>query len=540
MSLFAVWLDPAQPSRYGAFSYGLLAGYLGYSLALFGLASAARAPSGQYAIAAHGTDLTVAALVMLATEGPGSPFFAYFVFALVAGTLRWQARGALWTAAFSLAAFSALALATALRAAPGEFELHRFLIRGVYLAVTAVLLGYLGAHGEVLRGDLARLAAWPRRMPESREAALAEALEQAAVVLRAPRVALTWEEGEEPWLHLATWSAGTVTRSRHPPGQLDPLVAEPLARRDFLCVDGGAAEGLVLGEGPDGSFRWRGRAIQAELATRLGAGPVVAVTLGGPTLAGWLFALGRSDFTTDDLTLGHVVARQVEAHLDQVGLVEQLRAAAVSDERVRIARNLHDGVVQGLAAAGLKLDAARAAIPADPEAAATRIVEVQGILVEEQRGLRTISRGLGPGRPGGGEVELAERVRATCQRVASQWDVAVAYDSPTPGARVPEPLAEEAARLVHEALVNAARHGRARTARVRATRQEAAVALAISDDGRGFPFEGVYDLPQLAAEARGPVALRERVASLGGTLRLTTGHRGVTLEITLPLPNTGA
>lgn len=541
VSLFAVWLDPAQPSRYGGFAYALLVLYLGYAAALFALASTAQAPTGRNAIIAHGADLGVASLVMLVTEGPGSPFFAYFVFALVAGTLRWQARGALWTAIASLVAFCALGLAAALHAAPGGFELPRFLIRGSYLAVTAVLLGYLGAHGEALRGDLARLASWPLRVSGSRDVALAEALEQAAFILRAPRVALAWEEGEEPWLHLATWSAGRLERSRHAPGQFEPLAAEPLAGSDFLCADGAAAEGLALVHGAAGFFRWRGGVLHPELAARLGAGPTVAVTLGGPTLTGRFFALGREDFTTDDLTLAHVVARQTEAHLDQVDLVEHSRTAAVSAERVRIARNLHDGVVQGLAAAGLKLDAARALVVSDPQAAAIRMVEVQELLAEEQKGLRTISRGLGPGGvTRGGEVDLDLHLRTVCERVATQWEVAIDYEPLAPGERASEALAEEASRIVHEALVNAARHGRAAAAKVGSGRRGTALELTIIDDGRGFPFAGVYDLPALAAQGLGPVALRERVGALGGTLQLATGSQGVSLTITLPLPSQGA
>jgi signal transduction histidine kinase len=57
----------------------------------------------------------------------------------------------------------------------------------------------------------------------------------------------------------------------------------------------------------------------------------------------------------------------------------------------------------------------------------------------------------------------------------------------------------------------------------------------VADDGRGFPFEGEYDLHALAASGMGPASLRDRIAALGGSLHLHSSRDGSRLEMTVPL-----
>ncbi|MHB8766575.1 MAG: sensor histidine kinase, partial [Deferrisomatales bacterium] len=187
------------------------------------------------------------------------------------------------------------------------------------------------------------------------------------------------------------------------------------------------------------------------------------------------------------------------------------------------------------AAACLKLDAVQASLPGDPVGARARIGEVHGILMEEQRGLRAISRRLGPRsaeeEPAG---DLALRLAEVCERVGRQWEVAVDLQVRTPLTELPEPVAAGACRLVHEGLVNAARHGAASRVQVEAGAEGGELRLTVADDGRGFGFRGSYDLDELASRGVGPVALRERVKSLGGALRLSSGPHGVCLDISVP------
>src|SRR5690349_13715300 len=105
-ALIAVWLDPTEPAKYAAIAYSLLVAYVFYSLLVALLVVRAPAPSNWLRLATHGFDLAFFSLFTYFTSGPaGSPFIAYFVFSMVAATLRWQWRGTLWTAVAALVAF---------------------------------------------------------------------------------------------------------------------------------------------------------------------------------------------------------------------------------------------------------------------------------------------------------------------------------------------------------------------------------------------------------------------------------------------------
>jgi signal transduction histidine kinase len=61
------------------------------------------------------------------------------------------------------------------------------------------------------------------------------------------------------------------------------------------------------------------------------------------------------------------------------------------------------------------------------------------------------------------------------------------------------------------------------------------VRIAVKDDGRGFPFEGRHNLRDLFETCRGPVTLKERVASLHGDMVIDSSQKGSQIDISLPL-----
>lgn len=82
------------------------------------------------------------------------------------------------------------------------------------------------------------------------------------------------------------------------------------------------------------------------------------------------------------------VARQV-ANINQMFSRERLERAAAQDERLRLARELHDGVLQSLTGATLQLETLSRLIDADPRAAQKRLRDIEGLVIEEQRELVT-------------------------------------------------------------------------------------------------------------------------------------------------------
>jgi DNA-binding NarL/FixJ family response regulator/signal transduction histidine kinase len=411
-----------------------------------------------------------------------------------------------------------------------HFELDRFIIRSVYLGVVATLLGYIGAYERRLRGDLGRLATWPSTVLHEGSAAVGETLAHVAATMHAPRVLMTWEDPEEPWTHVAIWSGGDSFRwTREPPGTYEPLVPPALEGADFLCVDAGAAAPAVLRAGQEGPAHWTGEPVHPGLRERFEIHAVLGLVLHGEFMRGRLLVLDRSGMASDDLMLGGIVARQVTARMDQLTALERLRVGAETDARIGLARDLHDGLMQSLTAAGLQIEAARVLIGTDPAAAAGLLREVQRVLAEEQRDLRTLLRDLKPGAsmtpP---DVTLPARLHALRARIERQWGLRVAMEADDALARLPRHVAQDVHLIVHEAVVNTARHGRATTVDVRAMVKDGHVRIVVVDDGRGFPFRGRREHATLSTESGRPVTLWSRVDALGGTLTVDSSEGACT------------
>ena len=541
-ALLALRLDPTGPVKDARAATLVLSIYVVYAGIMVALTWLADPAPNRLRLATHAFDLAVFTLIMYLTEGPASPFFALFVFAIVTATLRWGGPGTLWTALVAVVLFLAMGFHASEIERDPRFELNHFIVRSAYLAVVAVLIGYLGVYERRLRGEIARLAAWPAAVPHEGAALIREALSQAASTMEAPRALLVWDDPEEPWRHVATWSADGLRWTREAPDMFEPPVAPPLQGADFLCADAAAPRPRVFRVAQGQSGYWAGTPLHADLRARFGIRSVVGLPLRGEVVRGWLLVLDKRGATSDDLVLGEVVARQVTARMEQFRLIERLGEASETDARIGLARDLHDGLLQALTAAGLQIEVARGLIATDQAAAAERLRDVQRLLSAEQRDLRTLLRDLKPAPAGTAppETTLAGRLEELCRRVERQWGLRVTLETDPGLARLPRDLARAVQFMVHEGLVNAARHGGAKGVDVRAEAREGRVRLLVVDDGRGLPFRGRREHAALSVPGAGPVTLWSRVDALGGSLTVDSSERGVRLEIVLPLEPAGA
>lgn len=408
------------------------------------------------------------------------------------------------------------------------------------LVVVAVLLGYLGGRAHRPRAEAGALAAWPRNAPGQPEQHLRQVLERAAGILGAPRLLVAWEESAEPWLHLALWSPRGLEAGREPPGTFEPLVAEPLAESSFACGDAAAATPRVLLHTSRRRrlSRYRGQPLHPDLRARFAIRSVIALVLGGSGIGGRLFALDKERPSAGDLALGEAVARRVAAELEQIVEIRRSQELGAEEERLRLARDLHDGVIQSLAGAALRLETVRRLLSKSPVEAAELLMEIQDLLASEQRDLRSFvrdpgTRGLDPRSSGRGLDDRLEELR---RRVESCWGLTVDLAVDLPDARISPSLAHEIDRIVSEAMVNAAKHGQASRVEVTVGLDGSAVRVTVTDDGHGFPFRGDYDFAALKALKIGPVTLKQRVAAAGGSLHITSGEAGARLDVHLPLP----
>lgn len=229
--------------------------------------------------------------------------------------------------------------------------------------------------------------------------------------------------------------------------------------------------------------------------------------------------------------------RQVMADVNRFFSKERLEQAAMQDQRVRLARELHDGVLQSLSAAALQLEAMSRLIDVDPEAARERLHDIEKLIAEEQRELRHWIRKLQPAAAPSIATgsDLASALEKLRKRAEWQWGVRVELSVDGRGA-VPRVLGDEIYRIVQEALTNAGRHARASRIRVvvKLGLSGAPVRITVADDGGGFAFRGRHDLAQLKEKQIGPRSLRDRVTALHGEMILSSELSGSQLDISLP------
>jgi signal transduction histidine kinase len=197
VSLVAIYLDPAKPKLYAPFAYGLLAAYVVYGVALLTMLQVRERVSESAGLFIHGGDVLVALLMTLFTEGPASPFFMFFGFALLAAGYRWGLRETVLTGVVSALLLGSEAVLVSSPHWPGgliegPFELKRFIIRCTYVVLLAVMVGYLAEKEKATRERLATLASDAERARVARE--LHDGVIQSLLGLRLQLEAIGWCE----------------------------------------------------------------------------------------------------------------------------------------------------------------------------------------------------------------------------------------------------------------------------------------------------------------------------------------------------------
>ncbi len=532
-ALIAVPADVPTPAV-----HAVLIAYLAYSLSVLTLVwSPVRFGRG-WELSLHLVDLGAFAALTVATSGATSPFFVTLVFLLVSATLRWQVRGTLWTAGAAAVAFEAANFYAATFGSGALVSVGTFLIRLVYLIIVAALLAYLGAHHRKYHDELGRLATWPRTMSREPYAVLSEIMSKAGDLLNAPRIVLVWSDPEETAVNVAWMTDGRVMWKEEPSDTYGTIVSPTLVGRTFQTTNAALDRSRVVVITRGRFLRRRCRPVDERLRARFNMRAVQSWPLDGELVRGRLFCLDKSALSLDELTMGEFVARLATTRLDGLYLLGRLQQARALEERVRVARDLHDSLLQSQAGAALQLLAARRLLDRDPAAGKHRLEEVQQQLEHGELEMRAFIRDLRPPRQAAevARVGLGERLQNQAQRIERQWNIRVSLNVDEAVDQLGAKVTGDIYRLIHEGLVNAARHADASAIRVNLSVADGRIHLSIADDGKGFPFTGTYDLAWLERMDQGPVTLRERVAALQGELALTSSKQaGSELLITVPL-----
>jgi signal transduction histidine kinase len=210
------------------------------------------------------------------------------------------------------------------------------------------------------------------------------------------------------------------------------------------------------------------------------------------------------------------------------------RRETLARERERIGRDLHDGIIQSIYAAGLHLDEASAAL--DPSAEVPRAL-IRTVLGELERISNDIRATIFDLRSAGLEtLDAEEIVRGVADELRA--NTLVDLQLRVEGEWEPRLTPEQAAQLhqiVHEAFSNVLRHARAHRVEVLLACSQRDLQLQVRDDGAGFDLPAVMDRGR-ADSAHGLPNMRHRAELLNATLTVkSAAGRGTELSLTMPV-----
>ena len=209
-------------------------------------------------------------------------------------------------------------------------------------------------------------------------------------------------------------------------------------------------------------------------------------------------------------------------------LLQETKITAVSEERQRLARDLHDAVSQQLFAISMMSATVLKVVEKRPEQALSLIHEISQSATRAQGEMRALLLQL---RPLTLQDEgLSEALSSLTSELQSKQSLQ--FDVDLDEVSLPSNIENQLFRIAQEGLSNVLRHAEARTVRISLKMSEAnhRVLLVIEDDGKGFALE---EIPQSSIGIR---SIRERSTLIGGTAQwLSVPTKGTKLEIRVPI-----
>ncbi|MER6998332.1 GAF domain-containing sensor histidine kinase [Streptomyces sp. NPDC000410] len=237
---------------------------------------------------------------------------------------------------------------------------------------------------------------------------------------------------------------------------------------------------------------------------------------------------GGCGFTQEDEELLSILAQHAAIALTNARLYERSRELTITEERSRLAHELHDAVSQKLFSLRLTAQAAAALVDRDPARAKGELQQIAILAAEAADELRAAVVELRPAALD--EDGLVNTLRTQIQVLDRAHTARVTFD--TCGVRALPAAQEEALlRVAQEALHNALRHSGADLVAVSLARRGQGAVLSVTDDGKGFEPSAV----RRAGRHLGLVSMRDRAGGVGGTLTVESAPgKGTTIEMEVP------
>ncbi|MGH9842144.1 MAG: sensor histidine kinase [Blastocatellia bacterium] len=529
LSLLLISLDPREPDHQSVTIYAILILYIVYSVAWYVLVLYQRPFFVEMHNQAHWADIGWSIILVAFSAGNGLPFIKGFYFPILVASLR---RGFVAGLVATLVSAGLLVTIGPLTHPQQEFALNSFLNRSANLLVLGFLLAYAGGTVDKLRGQITLLndltsLSNPRLGADHVIGSMMERLRQFF--------------GGREWLLIARDQSSSDYHLRRPQTR-DSLRA---ARTETFTGELGARlmwmpSGMVVVYNAASRGWWRldasyfafdpakssemdeGRAASEKLAPMLEADSFMTVPFDWRHGAqGRLYLTSHRRFKRADVDFLLRAIGQTQPLIEHIRLMDRLTSSAAEEERRRIARDIHDSVIQPYIGLQIGLTALTAKLVQGQPDALGDARQLVALTTTGIADLRRYVSALREGHGREGEILLAIRRFATTFSEVTGIEVQVRAESEI---RIADRLADEAFQIVVEGLSNIRRHTQSRRAAIELFHSTGCFRVVIENEGE---TDATFT-PFL------PRSIDERAAALGGEVRVeqdTRGNTRVSVEI---------
>jgi signal transduction histidine kinase len=285
------------------------------------------------------------------------------------------------------------------------------------------------------------------------------------------------------------------------------------------------------------SKRWHRSMLGVLVAGFLGAGVVFAFTSdfrGVTEIISAFVMLAAAAFLGDTNRNRREYVAEVERRATlAVQAQEEEARRRIDEERIEIAREVHDVVAHSLSIVAVQASAAETLLEADPDKARESLANIRATSKDALGELRSMLEVLrtgaeAPTTPSADLTQLDQLVEPV-----REAGLSVVLDVRGDISIVPAFVSVSAYRIIQEALTNVVRHAKAKTVHVEVSAQPRTLTVTVADDGAGAP----HDVAE-SAEGHGLRGMNERVEALGGTFFAgpDSAKTGFAVTATIPFP----
>jgi signal transduction histidine kinase len=534
-ALLIIYADPSEPDRYVAVTYETLIGYSIYSLVIYLIARRHINFSQRTLRILVWSDIAIYTVLIALSTGTNSLFSFFYLFAIIVAASRGGMNFGLTTTVASTLLFFAVDLVSAMQE---PYELNRFLVRRLAMTALGFILSFWGGAELSLKRRLAllkdlSLVANPRF---GADRTIEQMLRRLVNLYDADYglLALNSDSGCTLYRMTADTIEGSCTPEflEHdavisPINSSDPFATVYAERRSFWRKEAmyrgytgerSASVDLPVEEG-------------RTVADLLEARTFVSVPVRfHDQLRGRLViaSFKRRNFELHDASFLIQVISQVFPVIENIRLVNRLAADASEEERRKIARSLHDRVIQPYYGLLVGLQGLHDLIL--PDVVSTNGKNKQILLLDQL--MRMTSDGIdelrryiqGLKHSDATEARLLESIRSFAEKFEVATGIRVKVADASGHFAINETLSVEVFQMTTEALSNVHRHTRSRSAEVSVKVENSTLVLAVENDAG-----------DVANPSFNPASISERAEALGGRSNVFSNDGRTVVSVEVPL-----